>query len=204
LPDKLKIRWAPDYLRVPAWISSTLAEKTRTPARKVLSQESPVFKKASKQYLYNMVKNAISVISAGYYRERGCVEVSCPFLHRPLVEFLLAIPSDQLVRPGDTRSLLRRSTRNLLPEKIRLRRDKRGPDEAIYKAIQREWPSLTAIFADAQIYARGYVDAGAFQQALQRARYGMVPQTQSFLRALALEIWLRTRVSGRGVERASA
>ena len=38
-------------------------------------------------------------VAAGYRREIGDIDVSYPFLHRPLVEFLQAIPSTQLVRP---------------------------------------------------------------------------------------------------------
>jgi asparagine synthase (glutamine-hydrolysing) len=194
LPDRLKVRSAPSYLQLPPWLNVGLVERTGTRERKVLWGDA-VFKKASKRFLHNMIKNGLAVASAGYYRERGPVEISYPFLDRPLVEFLLSIPSEQLVRPGVTRSLLRRSVEGLLPEPIRWRRGKRGPDESIFRAVQREWPGLSTVFTDAQIYARGYVDGDAFRAALQGARYGFVPHTPSFLRAMALESWLRTHYS---------
>jgi asparagine synthase (glutamine-hydrolysing) len=194
LPDRLKVRLAPSYMQLAPWLNAGLVERTGTRVRKVLRGDA-VFKKASKRFFHNMIKNGIAVASAGYYRERGRVEISYPFLDRPLVEFLLSIPSEQLVRPGVSRSLLRRSLEGLLPEPIRWRRSKRGPDESIFRAVQREWPALSTVFADAQIYARGYVDGDAFRAALQRARYGLVPHTPSFLRTMALESWLRTHHS---------
>jgi asparagine synthase (glutamine-hydrolysing) len=191
LPDGMKVRLAPTYLQLPPWINPDLVRKTGTREHKVLWGDT-VFKKASKRFLHNLIKNGAAVAGAGYYRERGIAEVTYPFLDRPLVEFLLSIPSEQLVRPGETRSLLRRALEGLLPDPIRVRRSKRGPDECIFRAVQREWHGLSKIFANAQIYARGYVDADAFREALQRARYGLVPHTPSFLRAMALESWLRT------------
>jgi asparagine synthase (glutamine-hydrolysing) len=194
LPDRLKVRLVPSSMRLAPWLNAGLVERTGTRERKVLRGDA-VFKKASKRFYHNMIKNGIAVASAGCYRERGRVEISYPFLDRPLAEFLLSIPSEQLVRPGVTRSLLRRSFEGLLPEPIRWRKSKRGPDESIFRAVQREWPCLSTVFADAQIYARGYVNGDAFRAALQRARYGFVPHTPSFLRTMALESWLRTHHS---------
>jgi asparagine synthase (glutamine-hydrolysing) len=192
LPLSLKIRWAPGYLSMPDWLNKDLIRRTRCHERKIFRPESQRFRGAGRQYRYTLVAKATSVISSGYYRDRGCVELSCPFLDRPLIEFLLSIPSDQLVRPGDTRSLLRRSLRGILPEEIRLRKDKRGPDEAIYNAIKREWPKLTMMFEEAHLYKHGYVDRKVFREMLQRARYGFARHSQSVLRAIALEVWLRT------------
>lgn len=134
----------------------------------------------------------ISYVSAGYYRERGVGEISYPFLHRPLVEFCMAIPFDQMLRPGETRSLHRRALRDLLPEKVARRRSKRGIDEAIFRAVTREWPRLEALTRDARICARGYVNSHALRQALDRARHGQNVSTFALLRTLSLEFWLRS------------
>ena len=47
-----------------------------------------------------------------------------PLLYRPLVEFMYAIPWEAKLRPGSDRYLQRRALQGVLPEKIRLRRDK--------------------------------------------------------------------------------
>ncbi len=47
------------------------------------------------------------------------IEVRHPFLDRRLFEYVLAIPGEQLFRLDVTKSLLRRSMRGVLPERIR-------------------------------------------------------------------------------------
>jgi len=54
------------------------------------------------------------------------VESRTPFLDYRLVEYTLSIKSDSIIKNGFTKSILRESLKNILPEKIRLRRDKIG------------------------------------------------------------------------------
>jgi len=84
--------------------------------------------------------SATRSIATGTRREMSRVDVSYPFLHRPLVEFMQAIPHTQRLRVGETRSLMRRSLRGLLPAKTLKRRSKGNPQEVITRAIAREWP----------------------------------------------------------------
>jgi asparagine synthase (glutamine-hydrolysing) len=52
------------------------------------------------------------------------IEARHPFFDKRLVEFCLALPADQKVFEGWTKSILRRAMRGLLPEAVRLRTDK--------------------------------------------------------------------------------
>src|SRR5262249_50136419 len=47
-----------------------------------------------------------------------------PFAHRPLVEFLMAVPADVLCRPSEPRRLMRAALSDLWPLKVRTRRSK--------------------------------------------------------------------------------
>jgi asparagine synthase (glutamine-hydrolysing) len=134
----------------------------------------------------------VQAIAAANVQEWGCVEISYPFLHRPLVEFLQAVPVGQSVRPGESRSLLRRALRNVLPEKVAKRRGKQGPDEALNRALAREWPRLQAIFKDARVCAHGYMNSEELLASLDRARYGAEQNTYALLKTIALELWLRS------------
>ncbi len=58
------------------------------------------------------------------WARRHGIEVRYPFRDRRLVEFMLALPDEQLARPGDRRSVLRRAVADLLPASIAERRDK--------------------------------------------------------------------------------
>ncbi len=131
-------------------------------------------------------------ISAGYRRERTDVETAYPFTHRPLVEFLQAIPFQQRVRPGETRSLMRRALSNILPEKIARRRTKGNAHEALCRALAREWPRLQLMFADARVSARGYIDSEKLLEALGRGRHGGKTHFVSYTKMFSLELWLRT------------
>lgn len=54
------------------------------------------------------------------------VESRLPFLDHRLVEFLFSIPRDRIISKGWTKSILRKSMKDRMPEKVRLRSDKIG------------------------------------------------------------------------------
>jgi asparagine synthase (glutamine-hydrolysing) len=62
------------------------------------------------------------------------LESRTPFLDYRLVEYTLSIDSASIIKNGFTKSILRESLRNILPEKIRVRRDKIG-----FATPQDEW-----------------------------------------------------------------
>jgi asparagine synthase (glutamine-hydrolysing) len=136
--------------------------------------------------------SAVRAVSRASYRERGCIEVSHPYLHRPLVEFLQAIPFEQKVRPSGTRSLMRRALRNLLPEKVLNRKTKNGPGEALLRAIAREWSRLRPIFENGRVGAYGYVNTESLLSALERARHGCETNSFALIQTISLEFWLRS------------
>ena len=53
-----------------------------------------------------------------------CFEWRYPFLDRDLLQFLYTIPREQLVRPGERRSLMRRALKGIVPEGILARKRK--------------------------------------------------------------------------------
>ncbi len=59
-----------------------------------------------------------------HYAAAHGVELRHPFLDKRLVEFCLALPSDQSFQGGWTRMILRRALRGLLPEAVRWRNGK--------------------------------------------------------------------------------
>jgi asparagine synthase (glutamine-hydrolysing) len=54
------------------------------------------------------------------------IEARVPFLDHPLVEFNLALGNDHKIVGGDTKRVLRRGMKGILPESVRERRDKLG------------------------------------------------------------------------------
>lgn len=135
----------------------------------------------------------VNNISGCFRQEMAPIEVNCPYLHRPLVEFMQAIPFEQKVRPGETRSLLRRALRGVLPKEIAERRDKGNPKQAIYRGIIRELSSLRAMFDDALVYRRGYIIREEFLKALENIRHGCESNTAAVIVTISLEFWLRAQ-----------
>jgi asparagine synthase (glutamine-hydrolysing) len=149
-------------------------------------------------------QSAVKTVSKSSYRARGGIEVSHPVLHRPLVEFLQAIPFEQRVRPGETRSLMRRALKDLVPEKVLRRRSKKGPQEALFRAVTRQWPRLRPIFDDPLVCARGYMDTAQLRTALERVRHGCETNAYPILQTICLEFWLRALENRRSLARNDA
>src|SRR6266849_3311181 len=70
----------------------------------------------------------------------GCQEPRYPSLDRDLIEFLIAIPADQLLRPGERRSLMRRALANLLPPEVLSRATKATTSRAYMAIFNVQWP----------------------------------------------------------------
>jgi asparagine synthase (glutamine-hydrolysing) len=68
------------------------------------------------------------------------IEARVPFLDHPLVEFTLALGNDHKIVGGDTKRVLRRGMKGILPESVRQRRDKLGfatPEETWFRGPLR-------------------------------------------------------------------
>jgi asparagine synthase (glutamine-hydrolysing) len=117
-----------------------------------------------------------------------------PYCHRPLVEFVAAIPRSQLCAPGRPRSLMRRAFAGLLPPAVRERRSKALVGSATDKSILEILPALSR--ESLQVESRGYLDRGNFQRVVQN------PQSTDYdrehlMQTLTLELWFRTRAASR-------
>ena len=131
------------------------------------------------------------VISSGHLLAWGPVEITYPFTHRPLVEFLQAIPPTQWIRPGQPRSLLRRALQTYLPVEIAQRKGKGSTAEATLRAIAREWPRLRELLRNAFVCDRGYVNADVLKAVLDQPNFERSPEGIFVLRISYLELWLR-------------
>lgn len=114
-----------------------------------------------------------------------------PYLDRDLLEFLFAVPREQLVRPGQRRSLMRRALAGIVPEEVLNRRRKASAARAPLVAISTEWASLVRVTEHMMSEALGIVDGKSFAEALRKARYGGDIPIGALVRTLDLEFWLR-------------
>lgn len=174
---------------IPAWIDAGFQRRMSLPSRRlgVRARGLP-----SDQFQALMLHSCAAVCSRGYFLLDGCIEPSYPFLHRPLVEFLLAVPLSQKIRPGENRSLMRRALRGLLPDEVASRNTKSGPSSAIYRGIAREWRWIETLLEAPRVAERGWVDAYLLRRDFERARHGAPVDIVLLVKVLTLELWLRS------------
>jgi asparagine synthase (glutamine-hydrolysing) len=122
---------------------------------------------------------------------RGCQEKRYPYLDRDLIEFIVAIPADQLLRPGQRRSLMRRALADCLPPEILARATKATTARAYMVIFETQWPQLENILKSPLSSRLGFIDAQGFRDALAAAKSGNSPHLPHLLRGLSLELWLQ-------------
>jgi asparagine synthase (glutamine-hydrolysing) len=127
-----------------------------------------------------------------------------PYLDRDLLEFVFAIPREQLVRPGQRRSLMRRALVGIVPEEILNRRRKAYVSRAPMNAFSKERECLAELSTNMVASSLGIVNAHCFRATLQRAREGQEVPVVTLLRTIELEIWLRGLLRRTGLEPAAS
>jgi asparagine synthase (glutamine-hydrolysing) len=130
-------------------------------------------------------------LGSGFLQEYSDLYVSHPYSHRPLVEFCFGTPVSQFLRNGETRSLMRRAFKDLLPRKTVRRRSKGLLDELITRALQREWNAVSAM-GRWQVCERRYATVDGLEKALDQVRQGILDLTGPLLRLFSVERWLRS------------
>ncbi len=135
-------------------------------------------------------------------RQLGCsplpmappYEKRYPYLDRDLLEFLYAVPREQLVRPGQRRSLMRRALVGIVPPEILNRRRKayvaRGPSAG----LAAQWAAAIALTHQMATGALGIVQPEVFAEALRQLRNGREIPIVSVFRTLSTEMWLRNAI----------
>jgi asparagine synthase (glutamine-hydrolysing) len=118
------------------------------------------------------------------------VERRYPFLDRDLLEYLYAIPREQLVRPNERRSLMRRALVGIVPAEILNRRRKAFLVRAPLTSLKTELPLLLERLRDMNLSRSGIVNLNAFRDLLKNAPEGGTLPIVPVLRTLLIEAWL--------------
>jgi asparagine synthase (glutamine-hydrolysing) len=119
------------------------------------------------------------------------LEKRYPYLDRDLLEFVCAIPREQLVRPGQRRSLMRRALVDVVPDEILNRKRKAFVTRGPRVAIAAEWPHLLELGQHMFLSSLGIADSPSFVEALQKSRQGIEVPLVPLMRTLGMELWLR-------------
>lgn len=115
-----------------------------------------------------------------------------PYVDRDLLEFIYAIPREQLVRPGQRRSLMRRALAGIVPDAVLNRRRKAFVVRAPLTAVLGEWFSLVELGRNMVSALCGIIDQRLLHESLQEARQGQGISIVALVRMLGVELWLTT------------
>lgn len=121
-----------------------------------------------------------------------------PFAHRPLVEFLMTVPTHVLCRPGEPRRLMRSAMSDLWPLKLQKRRSK-GLFSAPWQEALRPLALLLLKDKHFQVVDRGFVDRSSLRSRLERMTVGLDCNQDQLRYLIVLELWLRSRRDSRSL-----
>lgn len=123
------------------------------------------------------------------------IETRLPFLDYRLVEYVFSLPTNQKIKDGHTKAILRRAMQGVLPEAIRTRTSKMGfvTPEPIWLANDlKNW--VHDIIYSPSFGNRGYFDVPQIVQALEDHLNGRRNLNEIAWRWLNLELWFRQMI----------
>jgi len=126
-------------------------------------------------------------------------EYRFPYLDRDLVEFLVALPNEQLVQPGRRRYMMRRALSGLVPATILERRRKAYITRAPTDTIATSVAAMRERMRTSQLVQTGWIDFSLFNQCLDETVTRRSQQWASALmRTCLFELWLTSGVASVG------
>ena len=124
---------------------------------------------------------------------RFSIESRTPFMDYRLIEYLLCSEDSAKIKNGYTKSILRRSMKGILPEQIRMRRDKVGfatPEDVWFKSASFR-PVIESILSSDSFRSRGIIDADKALSLYKKHCDGDIMISKDIWKWINLELWYR-------------
>jgi asparagine synthase (glutamine-hydrolysing) len=169
-----------------------LAPRLRAMLHDLPRVETPSGLRRSKRMLARMVLSYSAGARLDVPHRSPDIVYAYPFTHRALVEFMLAIPGEQLSSPGNTRSLMRRAFANLVPPRILGRVSKGYYPPAAFRAARQLVASMLPVH-DLEVVQREWIDPDRLQSAIRALTDGGGETGGDIHCVLSLERWLEAR-----------
>ncbi|MFO0722394.1 MAG: asparagine synthase (glutamine-hydrolyzing) [Myxococcota bacterium] len=121
------------------------------------------------------------------------IEARVPFLDVRMVELAFSLPSDLKLQGATNKRVLREAMRGILPEKVRLRSDKKGFPTPFAKWIRAEphRSFIEALLLGPEARGRGYTSASAVGALWEEHREGRADHSARIWQLATLELFLR-------------
>ena len=115
-------------------------------------------------------------------------DVRCPYHDRDFLEFMYAIPREQIVGVGQRRFLMKRALVGIVPGELLERKRKPLPPP---KDCSTQWPSSSEIGQHVISGSIGIIEPNRLLEELHKARCNEEVSIDNLRRTLTLEAWLR-------------
>jgi asparagine synthase (glutamine-hydrolysing) len=184
--------------KVEPWIRKDFAKRTRLAVRKLdVAEHFGLWLPTRRGYVGGVQLMACKL--AKFVPPASALEEArYPYLDQNLIEFILSIPASQLLRPGERRSLMRRSLVGIVSEEILSRRTKQVGARSPILVLEKHWDKLQNIYETSLSSGLGYLHEDQFLNVISDARAGKIVPLVRVLSTISLEYWLRD-VAGRGL-----
>jgi asparagine synthase (glutamine-hydrolysing) len=184
--------------KVESWIRKDFAKRTKLAIRRLSVNEHFGLWLPTRRSCIGGVLLMASKLAKYTPPVSALEEARYPYLDQNLIEFILSIPASQLLRPGERRSLMRRSLAGIVPEEILSRHTKQVGARTLVLVLEKHWDELQNIYETSLSSGFGYIHEDRFLKVISDARAGRSVPLVRLLWAISLEYWLRD-LAGRGL-----
>jgi len=181
----------PKYMRPAPWLQSRFVKRHRAaltgyPSRTTLFGPLPSFQ--GNVSTLDALRRQLARTALPF---EPPFEKRYPYLDRDLLEFMFAIPREQLVRPTQRRSLMRRALVGIVPNEILDRKTKGFVVRSPMVAISSDWAHFAEMTQNMLSGSLGIVEPKGISEALHKVRRGEQVPINTLRRTLFLESWLK-------------
>jgi asparagine synthase (glutamine-hydrolysing) len=121
------------------------------------------------------------------------IELRHPFFDKRLVEFCLAIPTEQKISNGWDRYIMRRSMSKILPEEIQWRKTKGDLSFNFVRSFMDEKEQIEKLTMENNYLIEKYVSSKKFKEIYKECKSGNTENIMYIWNALLLNLWLSKR-----------
>lgn len=123
-----------------------------------------------------------------------------PYLDRDFLEFVFSVPREQMVRPGQRRSLMRRALDGVVPDAILRRRRKAFVSRNPLIEFKRHSAYVVSLTQHLVAESLGVADSSGVMKAIEDACQGKEIPLAHLLRVFVLESWLRSAAQSKYIK----
>jgi asparagine synthase (glutamine-hydrolysing) len=177
-------------LPLPNWLSPRFRRAVEETEHEFYRRRERVFPSTARELIYRCTLLFIPPHGSLLPDERA------PLVYRPLVELMLGLDWEHLVRPDGDRVVMRRALRGILPEMMQTRAGKAAHFAPVYAGLRANWPRIRHLVSGERLAELGVVEPHLFREAVNGMRAGHPGpgrNSRVCMTALYLETWMNLK-----------